>query len=193
MANWSETYSDLLASYVGQYKDARGNSDLRTEILSEMKSKILQHPPSASVVLPKNLRVAIRREFLPELDPEDQDDEENIIKYILEVTDKRKEGLTPSFETPPQDGKEAFSEASEPSKDWVLKGEQTLTDYLLTDPVEEELNEEKKDAEITLDDDGNPEIPPWTGQKLKVQQNLARAVFQTAYGVFFTDMSVSSS
>ncbi|KAI6013771.1 hypothetical protein EDC04DRAFT_2609235 [Pisolithus marmoratus] len=65
--------------------------------------------------------------------------------------------------TPPQDGKKAFSEASEPSKDWVLKGEQTLTDYLLTDPVEEELNEEKKDAEITLDDDGNPEIPPWTG------------------------------
>ncbi|KAI6008955.1 hypothetical protein EDC04DRAFT_2906882 [Pisolithus marmoratus] len=88
---------------------------------------------------------------------------------------------TPSFETPPQDGKKAFSEASEPSKDWVLKGEQTLTDYLVTDPVEEESNKEKKDAEITLDDDGNPEIPPWTGQKLKVQQNLARAVFQAAY------------
>ncbi|KAI6016441.1 hypothetical protein PISMIDRAFT_19311 [Pisolithus microcarpus 441] len=326
MANWSETYSDLLASYVGQYKDARGNSDLRSEILAEVKSKILQHPPSASVVLPKNLRVAIRREFLPELDPEDQDDEENIIKYILEVTDKRKEetdegqdareekarptkagdykkpftaftsgqrlfkdemdnydmerrdtkdpktigqrnkiiqqwweSLTDSkkaeagraaekwnklgapkgthdfywrknfpsmarefidvvhrtmgshivmfaaheapdsqvkmvvFETPPQDGKKTFSEASEPSKDWVLKGEQTLTDYLLTDPVEEDLNEEKKDAEITLDDDGNPKVPPWTGQKLKVQQNLARAIFQAAYGVFFTDMSVSSS
>ncbi|KAI6036716.1 hypothetical protein PISMIDRAFT_17847 [Pisolithus microcarpus 441] len=84
-------------------------------------------------------------------------------------------------------------EASEPSKNWVLKGEQTLTDYLLTDPVEEELNEEKKDAEITLDDDGNPEVPPWTGQKPNIQQNLARTVFQAAYGVFFTDMSVSSS
>ncbi|KAI6043185.1 hypothetical protein EDC04DRAFT_2891203 [Pisolithus marmoratus] len=91
---------------------------------------------------------------------------------------------TPSFETPPQDGKKAFSEASESSKDWVLNGEQTLTDYLLTDPVEEELNEEKKDAEITLDDDGNPEVPPWTGQKLKVQQSLARAVFQAAYAKF---------
>ncbi|KAI6040540.1 hypothetical protein EDC04DRAFT_2893928 [Pisolithus marmoratus] len=89
-----------------------------------------------------------------------------------------------SFETPPQDGKKAFSEASKSSKDWVLKGEQTLTDYLLTDPVEEELNEEKKDAEVTLDDDGNPEVPPWTGQKLKVQQSLARAVFQAAYAKF---------
>ncbi|KAI6034672.1 hypothetical protein PISMIDRAFT_17556 [Pisolithus microcarpus 441] len=97
------------------------------------------------------------------------------------------------FETQPQDGKKAFSGASEPSKDWVLKGEQILTDYPLTDPVEEDLNEEKKDTEITLDDDGNPEVPPWTGQKLKVQQNLARAVFQAAYGGFFTDMLVSSS
>ncbi|KAI5982237.1 hypothetical protein EDD15DRAFT_2378085 [Pisolithus albus] len=317
MANWSEAYSDLLASYVGQYKDARGNSSLRSEILAEVKSKILQHPPSSSVVLPKNSRVAIRREFLPKLDPEDRDDEENIIKYILEVTEKRKEdsdegedareekarptkagdykkpftaftsgqrlfkdemdtydrerrdtkdpktigqrnkiiqqwweSLSDSkkaeagravekwnklgapkethdsyrrknfpgmarefidmvhrtmgshivmfaaheaqdnqikmavFETQPQDGKKAFSGASEPSKDWVLKGEQILTDYLLTDPVEEDLNEEKKDTEITLDDDGNPEVPPWTGQKLKVQQNLARAVFQAAYAKF---------
>ncbi|KAI6105970.1 hypothetical protein EDD16DRAFT_1524303 [Pisolithus croceorrhizus] len=286
MANWSEAYSDLLASYVGQYKDARGDSGLRSEILAEVKSKILQHPPSSSVVLPKNLRVAIRREFLPKLDPEDRDDEENIIKYILEVTEKRKEdsdegedareekarptkagdykkpftaftsgqrlfkdemdtydrerrdtkdpktigqrnkiiqqcyqrknfpGMAREFidmvhrtmgshivmfaaheaqdsqikmavfETQPQDGKKAFSGASEPSKDWVLKGEQILTDYLLTDPVEEELNEEKKDTEITLDDDGNPEVPPWTGQKLKVQQNLARAVFQAAYAKF---------
>ncbi|KAI6094221.1 hypothetical protein EDD16DRAFT_1529336 [Pisolithus croceorrhizus] len=48
-----------------------------------------------------------------------------------------------------QYGKKAFSESSEPSKDWVLKGEQILTDYLLSDPVEEELNEEKKDTENT--------------------------------------------
>ncbi|KAI6013872.1 hypothetical protein EDC04DRAFT_2904392 [Pisolithus marmoratus] len=33
-----------------------------------------------------NLRVAIRREFLPHLDPEDQDDEIAIIQHILAVT-----------------------------------------------------------------------------------------------------------
>ncbi|KAI6006639.1 hypothetical protein F5J12DRAFT_892813 [Pisolithus orientalis] len=34
---------------------------------------------------------AIRRKFLPKLDPNDQDDEENIIQHILAVAEKRKE------------------------------------------------------------------------------------------------------
>ncbi|KAI6014703.1 hypothetical protein EDC04DRAFT_2608941 [Pisolithus marmoratus] len=86
------------------------------------------------------------------------------------------------FETPPADGKKAFTKSSESSKDWVLNGEHSLTDYLLTAPVEEEDLKEKQEVEITVDEDGNPEVPSWSGQKLKVQQNLARAVFQAAYG-----------
>ncbi|KAI5986540.1 hypothetical protein EDC04DRAFT_2615070 [Pisolithus marmoratus] len=74
------------------------------------------------------------------------------------------------------------TESSESSKDWVLNGEHSLTDYLLTAPVEEEDLKEKQEVEITVDKDGNPEVPSWSGQKLKVQQNLARAVFQAAYG-----------
>ncbi|KAI6001509.1 hypothetical protein EDC04DRAFT_2908684 [Pisolithus marmoratus] len=31
---------------------------------------------------------------------------------------------------------------------------------------------------------GNPEVPSWSGQKQKFQQNLARAVFQAAYAKF---------
>ncbi|KAI6030405.1 hypothetical protein F5J12DRAFT_779567 [Pisolithus orientalis] len=86
------------------------------------------------------------------------------------------------FETQPPDGKKAFSESSEPTKDWVLKGEQMLMDYLLTEAAEEDLNDENPKVEIALDDEGNPEVPAWTGQKLKVQQSLARMVFQAAYG-----------
>ncbi|KAI5992062.1 hypothetical protein EDC04DRAFT_2613711 [Pisolithus marmoratus] len=85
------------------------------------------------------------------------------------------------FETTPIDGKKAFTESSESSKDWVLNGEHNLADYLLTAPVEEDLNE-KQEVEITVDEEENPEVPSWSGQKLKVQQNLARAVFQAAYG-----------
>ncbi|KAI6014641.1 hypothetical protein EDC04DRAFT_2608990 [Pisolithus marmoratus] len=79
------------------------------------------------------------------------------------------------FETAPANGKKAFTQSSESSKDWVLNGENSLTDYLLTAPVEDD-SAEKHDVEISLDEDGNPEMPTWVGQKLKVQQNLARAV-----------------
>ncbi|KAI5989609.1 hypothetical protein EDC04DRAFT_2614327 [Pisolithus marmoratus] len=87
------------------------------------------------------------------------------------------------FEIAPGDGKKAFTESSEASKDWVLNGENILTDYLLTAPVEED-SAEKHEVEISLDEDGNLEMPTWAGQKLKVQQNLARAVFQAAYAKF---------
>ncbi|KAI6036709.1 hypothetical protein BKA83DRAFT_4120398 [Pisolithus microcarpus] len=78
----------------------------------------------------------------------------------------------------PGDGKRAFTESSEASKDWVLNGENILMDYLL---AALEDSAEKHEVEISLDEDGNPEMPTWAGQKLKVQQNLARAVFQAAY------------
>ncbi|KAI5987924.1 hypothetical protein EDC04DRAFT_2912705 [Pisolithus marmoratus] len=315
MADWSEAYSTILSSYLGQYKEARGNSELQNEILAEVKLEILQQAAPGSVALPNNLRVAIRRVFLPELDPEDQDDEENIIQHILSVSEKRKEDAGEGehvreerprptkagdyrkpftaftcgqrlfkddlnlydrerrdtkdpktigqrtkivqkwweslsddrkaeagraaekwnklgapkethdlyvpisfmarefidtvqrtmgchivmfatheagenqikmtvFETPPADGKKAFTKSSESSKDWVLNGEHILTDYLLTAPVEEEDLKEKQEVEITVDEDGNPQVPSWSGQKLKVQQNLARAVFQAAYAKF---------
>ncbi|KAI6126962.1 hypothetical protein F5141DRAFT_1210248 [Pisolithus sp. B1] len=87
------------------------------------------------------------------------------------------------FETAPGDGKKVFTESSQSSKDWVLTAESILTDYLLTDPVEED-SAEKQEVEISLDEDGNPEVPTWGGQRLKVQQNLARAVFQAAYAKF---------
>ncbi|KAI5989417.1 hypothetical protein F5J12DRAFT_897957 [Pisolithus orientalis] len=88
------------------------------------------------------------------------------------------------LETAPPDGKKAFSVSLEPTKDWVLKGEQMLTDYLLTEPGEEDLNDKKQAVEIALDDEGNPQVPAFTGQKLKAQQSLARAVFQAAYDGF---------
>ncbi|KAI6133009.1 hypothetical protein EV401DRAFT_2065095 [Pisolithus croceorrhizus] len=98
------------------------------------------------------------------------------------------------FETAPGDGKKVFTESSQSSKDWVLTAESILTDYLLTDPVEED-SAEKQEVEISLDEDGNPEVPTWGGQKLKAatgdqgdsnsnKQNLARAVFQAAYAKF---------
>ncbi|KAI6163471.1 hypothetical protein EDD17DRAFT_1756055 [Pisolithus thermaeus] len=87
------------------------------------------------------------------------------------------------FETAPGDVKKVFTESSQSSKDWVLTAESILTDYLLTEPVEED-SAEKQEVEISLDEDGNPEVPTWGGQKLKVQQNLARAVFQAAYAKF---------
>ncbi|KAI5997883.1 hypothetical protein EDC04DRAFT_2612475 [Pisolithus marmoratus] len=87
---------------------------------------------------------------------------------------------TTKCETAPGDGKKAFTQSLELSKDWVLNGENILTDYLLTAPLEDD-SAEKHEVEISLDEDGNPEMPTWVGQKLKVQQNLARAVFQAAY------------
>ncbi|KAI6040066.1 hypothetical protein EDC04DRAFT_2602804 [Pisolithus marmoratus] len=83
MADWSEAYSTILVILFRAVQRARGNSELRNEILAEVKSEILQQGSSGSVALPSNLRVAIRRVFLPELDPEDCDDEENIIQHIL--------------------------------------------------------------------------------------------------------------
>ncbi|KAI6096192.1 hypothetical protein F5141DRAFT_1221018 [Pisolithus sp. B1] len=61
------------------------------------------------------------------------------------------------FETAPGDGKKVFTESSQSSKDWVLTAESILTDYLLTDPAE------KQEVEISLDEDGNPEVPTWGG------------------------------
>ncbi|KAI6003369.1 hypothetical protein EDC04DRAFT_2611739 [Pisolithus marmoratus] len=275
MSDWKKVYSEILSSYVGRYKEARGNSKLRNEILAEVKSEILKHEPEDSVGLPPHLRVAIWRVFLSHLDPKDQDDEIAIIQHILAVTrkswaescegeDAREEKARPTkagdykkaftaftaaqrifkeemdaydrerrdtkdpktigqrnriiqqwwesvsderkaeagravekwnklahgagegqikmvvFETAPADGKKAFTQSLESSKDWVLNGENSLTDYLLTAPVEDD-SAEKHEVEISLDEDGNPEMPTWAGQKLKVQQNLARAVFQAAY------------
>ncbi|KAI6105233.1 hypothetical protein EDD16DRAFT_1524337 [Pisolithus croceorrhizus] len=93
------------------------------------------------------------------------------------------------FETAPGDGKKAFTESSEASKDWVLNGENILMDYLLMAPVEED-SAEKQEVEISLDEDGNPQMPTWAGQKLKVQQRLARAVFQAAYGTLEAEEKV---
>ncbi|KAI6008945.1 hypothetical protein EDC04DRAFT_2610795 [Pisolithus marmoratus] len=275
MSDWKEVYSEILSSYVGRYKEARGNSQLRNEILAEVKSEILKHEPEDSVGLPPHLRVAIQRVFLSHLDLEDQDDEITIIQHILAVTrkswaescegeDAREEKAHPTkagaykkaftvftaaqrtfkeemdaydrerrdtkdpktigqrnriiqqwwesvsderkaeagravekwnklaheagegqikmvvFEPAPADGKKAFTQSSESSKDWVLNGENSLADYLLMAPVEDD-SAEKHEVEISLDEDGNPEMPTWAGQKLKVQQNLARAVFQAAY------------
>ncbi|KIO05394.1 hypothetical protein M404DRAFT_25517 [Pisolithus tinctorius Marx 270] len=105
----------------------------------------------------------------------------NIVVFLAhETTDSQIKMAV--FETQPPDGKKAFSESSEPTKDLVLKGEQMLTNYLLTEAAEEDLNDENPQVEIALDDEGNPEVPAWTGQKLKVQQSLARMVFQAAYG-----------
>ncbi|KAI5997744.1 hypothetical protein EDC04DRAFT_2909548 [Pisolithus marmoratus] len=262
MSDWTEVYSEILSSYAGKYKDASGNSELRNEILAEVKFNIHPHESFGSVPLPHNLR-AIRRVFLPGLDPEDQDDEIAVMQHILAVSGKRVEDPgdynkafvastaaqklfkdemdaydrerqdtkdpktigkrtkikaeagrvaekwnklgapeathdlywrknLPSmardfigtvhrtmgthvmmfvaheagegqkilrFETAPGDGKKAFTESSEPSKGWVLNGENILMDYLLTSPAEKQ------------DEDGNPE-------------NLARAVFQAAYAKF---------
>ncbi|KIN98406.1 hypothetical protein M404DRAFT_31412 [Pisolithus tinctorius Marx 270] len=304
MADRSEVYSDLLSSYVGKFKDAQGNSELRAEILAKVKSEILQHASEGSVALPQNLRVfiwAIRRHFLPKLDPNDQDDEGNIIQHILAVAEKKKEesgegedareerarpvkagdyrkafteftagqqlfkedmdandrerrdtkdpktigqrtkiiqqwwesvseekkaeagraavifklecliltlqihrywrknflsmarefmdtvqrtmgchivmfaahqttdSQIKMFETQLPDGNKVFSQSSEATKDWVVKGEDMLSEYLVKEPVEPDCNEEKQEVEIALDDEGNPLVPPLTGQKLKVQ------------------------
>ncbi|KAI6138728.1 hypothetical protein EDD17DRAFT_1770887 [Pisolithus thermaeus] len=83
MSDWKQAYSEILSSYAGMCKEARGNLELRNEILAEVEGKILQHEPLHSVELPHNLRVAIRMEWLSQLDPEDQDDEIAIIQWVL--------------------------------------------------------------------------------------------------------------
>ncbi|KAI6124314.1 hypothetical protein EV401DRAFT_2069004 [Pisolithus croceorrhizus] len=80
MSDWKKAYSEILSSYAGMYKEARGNLELRNEIMAEVKGKILQHEPLHSVELPHNLRVATRMEWLSQLDPEDWDDEIAIIQ-----------------------------------------------------------------------------------------------------------------
>ncbi|KAI6132441.1 hypothetical protein EDD16DRAFT_1699580 [Pisolithus croceorrhizus] len=161
MSDWKQAYSEILSSYVGMYKEVRGNLELRNEILAEVKGKILEHEPLHSVELPQNLRVAIWMEWLSQLDPEDQQDEIAIIQQILTL---------------------AFTGKSK--EDAVKQGLgfdcREHIDYLLTEPGEDD-SAEKQEAEISLNEDGNPEVPTWGGQKLKVQQNLARAVFQAAY------------
>ncbi|KAI6096949.1 hypothetical protein EDD16DRAFT_1518484 [Pisolithus croceorrhizus] len=57
MSDWKQAYYEILSSYVGMYKEARGNLELRNEILAEVKGKILEHEPLHSVELPQNLRV----------------------------------------------------------------------------------------------------------------------------------------
>ncbi|KAI6097097.1 hypothetical protein F5141DRAFT_1205735 [Pisolithus sp. B1] len=316
MSDWKQAYSEILSSYVGMYKEARGNLELRNEILAEVKGKILEHEPLHSVELPQNLGV-VRPLFIM-LDRSEQD-EIAIIQQILTLafTGKNKEDVGEGekareekarptkagdykmaftaftaaqrvfkeemdsydrqrrdtkdcktigqrtrivqqwwesfsddrkaeagravekwnkldlvlswqinryhrknlpamakdfietvqrtmgshvvmfvghesgegqiklalFETAPGDGKKVFTESSQSTKDWVLTAESILTDYLLTDPVEKD-SAEKQEVEISLDEDGNPEVPTRGGQKLKVQQNLARAVFQAAYAKF---------
>ncbi|KAI6046732.1 hypothetical protein EDC04DRAFT_2887576 [Pisolithus marmoratus] len=290
MSDWKEVYSEILSSYVGRYKEARGNSQLRNEILAEVKLEILKHEPEDSVGLPLHLRVHIlavtrkiwaescegedareekacptkagdykkaftaftvaQRIFKEEMDAYDRERRDTkdpktigqrnriIQQWWESVSDERKakagraaekwnklgapkethdlfrrknlpnmardlietvhrtmgshvvmfiaheagEGQIKItvFETAPGDGKKAFTQSSESNKDWVLNGEISLTDYLLTAPVEED-SADRHEVEISLDEDGNPEMPTWLGQKLKVQQNLARAVFQAAY------------
>ncbi|KAI6038063.1 hypothetical protein EDC04DRAFT_2604346 [Pisolithus marmoratus] len=205
MSDWKEVYSEILSSYVGRYKEARGNSKLRNEILAEVKSEILKHEPEDSVGLPPHLRVVrhpfhqvrgragqkvvrlinrYRRKNVPNM-------ARDLIKtvhramgshVVMFIAHEAGEGQIKMavFETAPANGKKAFTQSSESSKDWVLNGENSLTDYLLTAPVEDD-SAEKHEVEISLDEDGNPEMPTWAGQKLKVQQNLARAAFQAAY------------
>ncbi|KAI6016299.1 hypothetical protein PISMIDRAFT_10406 [Pisolithus microcarpus 441] len=108
MSDWKQVYSEILSSYVGRYKEARGNSQLRNEILAEMKVEILQHEPEESMALPPQLRVAIRRVFLPHLDPEDQDEEIAIMQHILAVMRKSGEDGC--------DGEDAREEKAHPTK-----------------------------------------------------------------------------
>ncbi|KAI6120244.1 hypothetical protein EDD16DRAFT_1518990 [Pisolithus croceorrhizus] len=306
MGLWNDFAKKARLMFQGMYKDARGNLELRNEILAEVRGKILEHESLHFVELPQNLRVVRplfimldRSEWLSQPDPEDQQDEIAIIWHILtlaftgknkedagEGENAREEKARPTkagdykkaftaftaaqwvfkeemdsydrerrdtkdpktigqrtrivqqwweslsddrkaeagraaerknlpamakdfietvqrtmgshvvmfvghesgedqiklavFETAPGGGKKVFTESSQSSKDWVLTAENILTDYLLTEPVEED-SAEKQEVEISLDEDGNPEVPSWGGQKLKVQQNLARAVFQAAY------------
>ncbi|KAI6115868.1 hypothetical protein F5141DRAFT_1212455 [Pisolithus sp. B1] len=99
-----------LKSCPGMYKEARGNLELRNEILAEVKGKILQHEPLHSVELLHNLRVAISMLWLSQLDPEDQDDEIAIIQQILALafTGKNKEDTG--------EGENAGEEKARPTK-----------------------------------------------------------------------------
>ncbi|KIO09087.1 hypothetical protein M404DRAFT_8000 [Pisolithus tinctorius Marx 270] len=121
---------------------------------------------------PKETHELYRRKFFPNMAGEFIETVcwtmgSNIVMFLAhETTDSQIKMAV--FETQPPDGKKAFSESSEPTKDWVLKGEQMLTNYLLTEAAEEDLNDENPQVEIALDDEGNPEVPAWTEVEDKV-------------------------
>ncbi|KAI6107689.1 hypothetical protein EV401DRAFT_2077007 [Pisolithus croceorrhizus] len=71
--------------------------ELRNEILAEVKVKILQHELLESVDLPHNLRVAIRMEYLHQLDPQDQEQDIAVMQHILAATGKRQEDTGDAF------------------------------------------------------------------------------------------------
>ncbi|KAI6106524.1 hypothetical protein EDD16DRAFT_1713320 [Pisolithus croceorrhizus] len=98
MSDWKQAYSEILSSYVGMYKEARGNLELRNEILAEVKGKILEHEPMHFVDLP------------PKSENEDQQDEIAIIQQILtlDFTGKSKEDAG--------EGENAREEKARPTK-----------------------------------------------------------------------------
>ncbi|KAI6096112.1 hypothetical protein EV401DRAFT_2083268 [Pisolithus croceorrhizus] len=108
VSDWKQVYSGILSCHAGKYQEARGNSELRNEILAEVKAKILQHELLESVDLPCNLRVAIRMEYLHQLDPQDQEEEIAVMQHILAATGKRQEDTG--------EGEDAREEQARPTK-----------------------------------------------------------------------------
>ncbi|KAI6101699.1 hypothetical protein EDD16DRAFT_1525810 [Pisolithus croceorrhizus] len=108
MGLWSDFAKKARLMFLGKYQEARGNSELRNEILAEVKAKILQHELLESVDLPCNLRVAIRMEYLHQLDPQDQEEEIAVMQHILAATGKRQEDTG--------EGEDAREEQARPTK-----------------------------------------------------------------------------
>ncbi|KAI6137144.1 hypothetical protein F5141DRAFT_1230928 [Pisolithus sp. B1] len=106
MGLWGDFAKKARLMFLGKYKEARGNSELRNEILAEVKAKILQHELLESVDLPHNLRVAIRMEYLHQLDPQDQEEEIAVMQHILAATGKRQEDTGEAFTSAQQIFKE---------------------------------------------------------------------------------------
>ncbi|KIK13641.1 hypothetical protein PISMIDRAFT_17845 [Pisolithus microcarpus 441] len=154
MSDWKQVYSEILSSYVGRYKEARGNSQLRNEILAEVKSEILQHEPEDSVALPPQLRVAISRVFLPHLDPEDQDEEIDIMQHILAVTKKSLEDGC--------EGEDAREEKAHPTKAGDYK-KAFMTFTAAQKIFKEEMDaydRERRDTVISMTHDYHPGRTP---------------------------------
>ncbi|KAI6131227.1 hypothetical protein EV401DRAFT_1884110 [Pisolithus croceorrhizus] len=233
MGLWNDFAKKARLMFQGMYKEARGNLELRNEILAEVKGKILEHEPIAFCGTPPKSESG---ETL--VHHAGQQDEIAIIQQILTLafTGKSKEDAgegenareEKARPTKAGDYKKAFTaftaaqwerrdtkdpktigqrtrivqqwweslsddrkaEAGRAAEKWNKLGHESgegqiklaveHIDYLLTEPGEDD-SAEKQEAEISLNEDGNPEVPTWGGQKLKVQQNLARAVFQAAY------------
>ena len=60
MTDWAIVFADILTLFKVKYKAARGNPDLRAEILAQAKVQILQDPraKTPSTIFPeRNLRV----------------------------------------------------------------------------------------------------------------------------------------